>query len=435
MTSRTLTVTAALLLGITLATARSASAHATYNVSGYGSGLAGSTNGADGSPTAIPPAVWTNGGTDYAGSLPVNWYSGMHTPTQVRTILTGTLPGPASGSLVAQIEEYNVGNDPDIPTDLILAVGGKSWTDPENDGQGWGHGLDYGIIHYSPVETILAEGPVSVTITLVDEPSDAATMQLAFALYGGWDTSVSAVRHQTFVTDPSPVATNPLGSAGLELIDFAVAASAGEPVEITFPLTAEYAGEYTVFIGALGGVSGQYQMTVTTTPVPSDRDEDGVDDRDDNCPDDANADQADADEDTIGDVCDPFPNEPNHDLAQCLDDVEEITADHAACHVELDDTTADLTAATAALDVATADADGDGRRDADDRCADTSAGADVDDAGCSRAQFCGAIDVSTKSARKACAKADWKNDEPLLRKKADRDCAFDKTAAACVPTL
>jgi hypothetical protein len=36
-------------------------AHATYNVSGYGAGLAGSTNGSDGAPTAVPPAEWTNG--------------------------------------------------------------------------------------------------------------------------------------------------------------------------------------------------------------------------------------------------------------------------------------------------------------------------------------------------------------------------------------
>src|SRR4029453_16126130 len=65
-----------------LAPARQARAHATYNVSGYGSGLAGSTNGADGSPTAAPAATWTNGPVaEYTGSLPVTWYGGVHHAT------------------------------------------------------------------------------------------------------------------------------------------------------------------------------------------------------------------------------------------------------------------------------------------------------------------------------------------------------------------
>jgi hypothetical protein len=42
-------------------------------------------------------------------------------------------------------------------------------------------------------------------------------------------------------------------------------------------------------------------------PPPSDRDGDSVIDSADNCPDDANADQADADEDRVGDACDVLP--------------------------------------------------------------------------------------------------------------------------------
>ncbi len=204
----TIVAASACLLGSMFALAPSVQAHATYNLSGYGSGLPGSTNGADGSPTTDPPATWTSGGVgEYTGSLPVNWYAGMHNPTQVRTLQTGSVPTPASGSLLAQVESYNAAvAEPDrLPTDRVLAVGGKSWSDPENDGQGWGHGLDYGLIHYSPVETILANGPVNFTVTLADDPSDAVSVRLAFAIYGGWDSGTASVRHQTFITSPSPV--------------------------------------------------------------------------------------------------------------------------------------------------------------------------------------------------------------------------------------
>jgi hypothetical protein len=423
---------------LTLASAPSAFAHATYNIAGYGGGLGGSTNGADGDPAVDPGAVWTNGGTSYAGKLPVMWYAGMHTDTQVRTLQTGTSPGPASGSLLQQIESFNTDNDPDLPTDRVLAVNGRSWSDPGNGDQGWGHGLDYGIVHYSPVGTILSNGPVNVRVTVADDPNDGATTQLAFALYGGWDVSTTAVRHQTFTTSPSPV-NNPLGSQGLTLIDFAVAASAGENVEIVFPLDTTYDGRYTLFVGALGGVAGQYQVTIATEPVPVDSDGDGVDDREDNCPADPNADQADADGDTLGDVCDPFPNDPDNDLVQCLADLAEITADHDACHEELEGVEAELGDAMTALDnamtalgEATADADGDGHRDQSDRCAGSEAGVEVDEAGCSLRQFCTAIDATTRAGKRACRAADWDNDEPVM-KKPDRDCTYDKATRGCVP--
>lgn len=220
--TRTHTIALAAVLAGTVAAATSAHAHATYNISGYGPGLAGSINGADGLPTD-PAATWTNGSVaDYAGGLPVHWYAGIHSATQVRTIQTGVAPNPPSDSLLQQVNSYNAANDPDLPADRVLAVGGLSWSDPGNGNQGWGHGLDYGLIHVTPLDTILANGPVTLTITVQDDPSDGVAPQLAFALYGGWDTNAGSIRHQTFVTSPSPV-NNPLGSTGLTLVDFAVA--------------------------------------------------------------------------------------------------------------------------------------------------------------------------------------------------------------------
>jgi hypothetical protein len=72
-------------------------------------------------------------------------------------------------------------------------------------------------------------------------------------------------------------------------------------------------GTYTVTVTITGQTSGvvrddTYDVTVDVScPIDSlitDTDDDGVADADDNCPDDANADQADADNDGVGDVCD-----------------------------------------------------------------------------------------------------------------------------------
>lgn len=56
---------------------------------------------------------------------------------------------------------------------------------------------------------------------------------------------------------------------------------------------------------------------VCSAPDPTDRDGDGVTNTADNCPDAANADQADADSDNKGDVCDACPMVPNPGLAAC----------------------------------------------------------------------------------------------------------------------
>jgi hypothetical protein len=359
----------ALLGALSATSARSAHAHATYNLSGYAADIGGSTNGADGSP-ATADADWTNGpAEDYTGALPVNWYCGLHNPTQVRTLQTGVAPNPPSGSSLAQVTSYNGMNDPDLAVNTVLAVGGLSWTDPANGDQGWGHGLDYGIIHVSPLDTILASGPVKLTITLTDDPTDGVAARLAYALYGGWDTSTTAVRHQTFTTNPSPL-DNPLGSAGLKLIDFAVATAPGATLSRSYDLDPIHKGEYTVLIGALGGVSGQYQLTAGLFPTGG---------------------------------------ASNDELTKCK---------------------SDLATASAALDSMTKDGDGDAVPDQRDSCSGTAPGQLVDEAGCTQAEFCAGFPVARKAQRKACSRADWKNDEPTMTPKR-ADCKFDRASRAC----
>jgi len=129
--------------------------------------------------------------------------------------------------------------------------------------------------------------------------------------------------------------------------------------------------------------------------VASDPDADARVGRFDNCPDDANPDQADADLDGVGDVCDAFPDGGSA-LDQCRDELAALLADPR------------LT-----------DMDGDGVDDAADRCPDTAAASEVDASGCSVHQFCGGFDASTSRGRKHCSDAIWPGDDPLQRWKAD----------------
>lgn len=356
--------------------ASSAHAHASYNIAGYGSALGGSTNGADGMPGTGPSSIWTNGDPiigEYTGSLPVTWYDGLQSVPSTRVLQTGGST-PSNGSLLQQTNSYNTANDPDLPTDRVLAVGGLSWTDPGNGNQGWGHGLDYGLIHVSPVNTILANGPVKLTVTLQDDPTDAVSTRLAMAIYGHWDSSASSSRHQTFVTSPAPT-NDPLGATGLVLLGYAIGSASGGPVTLTIDVDATYDGEYTVLIGALGGVAGQYVLTTSLVADPA--------------------------------------------LDQCLEDLAAI----GTCPADLAQCESDLATATA-------DADGDGVGDAADDCPSTPGATAVDAAGCSQAQFCAAIDATVpKTGKKVCERADWQNDEPLMKlgvKKGQQDCVYDK---------
>lgn len=98
-------------------------------------------------------------------------------------------------------------------------------------------------------------------------------------------------------------------------------------------------------------------------------------------------------------------------LHQCQDELASVQAELDECRDEL------------------RDADADGETDASDRCPDTAAGAQVDEAGCSRAQFCANVPSRGWTGRLRCLVSDWRNDEPLLR--LPRDCRRDGRNGAC----
>ena len=78
------------------------------------------------------------------------------------------------------------------------------------------------------------------------------------------------------------------------------------------------------------------------------------------------------------------------------------------------------------------DSDEDGVRDTADACPGTEAGAEVDLAGCSRAQFCGGIDVSTGPGRATCNSSDWQSDE--ARAQNPEDCKAQQGSCSALST-
>jgi hypothetical protein len=86
--------------------------------------------------------------------------------------------------------------------------------------------------------------------------------------------------------------------------------------------------------------------------------------------------------------------------------------------------------------VAFEDADADSEADATDACPDTAEGAEVDAAGCSQAQFCGAVKMRRYFGAFECFLSDWQNDEVLD----PRDCRVERDRGhrgrrrgSCVP--
>jgi len=148
--------------------------------------------------------------------------------------------------------------------------------------------------------------------------------------------------------------------------------------------------------GYMPPLIGAVRINALHTPLPQlDSDGDQHLDFADDCPGVANPDQSDRDGDGYGDACDPYPDQADN-LGACLVDRD------ASGYPQLQQLQAQLAAANAQIAVVTADSDGDGVLDIADLCDDTLQGADVDVNGCTPAQACAAVRITTKQSQKLC---------------------------------
>ncbi len=147
-------------------------------------------------------------------------------------------------------------------------------------------------------------------------------------------------------------------------LDPTAGVSEGEPAHVTlqFTVTGLPNGVYlgTVRVTAEGAppvlvpvqLTVKYPSAPPPRSFPTDLDKDGVVDTRDNCPSDANHDQADWDADGLGDVCDICPRASNHDQKDADGDGVGDACDNCI----------------AAMNADQADKDGDGSGDACDNC-------------------------------------------------------------------
>lgn len=307
------------------ATVRSpADAHVTFNVGGFGDiavGASNSTIGGEGatriylggttggglagslyhSGSTNGNEVWTNEspttewigptGPNHAGSsagsvLPSAAYVGLHTPTQVRLLETGvygstsaicTTNGDCVGintnhnSLLRQVYTQNhnassyaggPSNTTPLPTDLALAVAPNSWNNghynsgmdvlnPHVSGYQYGFPNDF-VLHPNLEQNLLNQVPgtqLYLNIDVFDDISDGlGPQQMGVVLYGGWDDG-NGLNDLTY-----------LGSA---------LAPVGGNAQLTYALTGQHFGEYTVLIGDNSSHGGQYKalFTISSTPL------------------------------------------------------------------------------------------------------------------------------------------------------------------------
>ena len=103
-----------------------------------------------------------------------------------------------------------------------------------------------------------------------------------------------------------------------------------------------------------------------------------------------------------------------------LDNIAVAFEPPQACQPNLELCEAELVACYEAP--ALEDVDSDGEADATDGCPDTPDGAEVDTAGCSKAQFCAAVEVRGQHSASECRLSDWQNDEV----RNPRDCKVEQ---------
>lgn len=160
----------------------------------------------------------------------------------------------------------------------------------------------------------LLADPVAVPPEAVDDgPHVSLLAGIAHVLYvGDNDTSFTDPVTVTVTTPPTKgtiTEISPPGPANWMTITYTPNPGAEGPDSFVYEMTdANFASD-----------SATVSVTIDSGVIP-DADEDGVEDEFDNCPETANADQADSDEDGVGDACDNCPENANPDQADTDED-------------------------------------------------------------------------------------------------------------------
>lgn len=161
-----------------------------------------------------------------------------------------------------------------------------------------------------------------------------------------------------------------------------------------------------------------------------DMDGDEFEDDVDTCPDLASPLQFDGDEDGIGDICDPFPDDSVNIGA--INELLNARSEILSLVIQRDEATDALFQCLAKPSFL--DEDADGEHDRTDACSGTGPNQAVDAAGCSRSQFCNAIQVPGPKMGWLCQRADWRNDD-LSQRPLDCRVAFEDKESTCVACL
>ena len=173
------------------------------------------------------PPTWTTGtgAVSYGGKLDVHWLGRLASNNE-SVILSGA-DAKTKGA----------------PSDFVL------YASPVNC---WGMTMHYGLVSLAQAANL------AVTVA-----ADGSSIQPAFALYKGWDTSTASSRHAEIFFGSD----NPLGTAGLVYQGDIMGSTPGGAVTKNFNNLA--AGNYEVFVtvGTNNSASGAYKVTLTTTPA------------------------------------------------------------------------------------------------------------------------------------------------------------------------
>ena len=196
----------------------------------------------------------------------------------------------------------------------------------------WNTRLHVGRVSALSLMTMLLALPLVVGCpgTMPDDPTDPDPAMVDITIIGDGEVAQSAVGDQVTVEATANDGSVFTGWSGdLVSEDNPLTVDANEVSELTATFVAEGVGQ----------------------PLP-DADGDGVADNTDNCPDDANANQANSDRDRVGDACDNCPDDNNSDQADGDGDGVGDACDNCPTDDNADQ----------------ADGDGDGLGDACDNC-------------------------------------------------------------------